>query len=164
MPMSSPVWEPVLQNITPETTPWWLGVTVAIASGKDMGLMETKKVTWSVYILFWVVLSWYFCILCFGCFFFFILYSLLYLLDFPRSSVSKELTCNAGDCLQYSGPGFSPWIGKILWRGKWQPTLVFLPGKSHGQRSLAGCVTRVSGPHGARLRAQACSGGWFLLR
>ncbi|RCU29071.1 hypothetical protein DVA69_17305 [Acinetobacter baumannii] len=26
-----------------------------------------------------------------------------------------------------------------LWRGEWQPTLVFLPGKFHGQRSLAGC-------------------------
>ena len=30
------------------------------------------------------------------------------------------------------------WVGKILWRRKWQPTLVFLPGESHGQRSLAG--------------------------
>ena len=33
---------------------------------------------------------------------------------------------------------FSPWVGKIPWRRKWQPTLVFLPGKCHGQRSLAG--------------------------
>ena len=31
-----------------------------------------------------------------------------------------------------------PWVRKILWRRKWQPILVFLPGKSHGQRSLAG--------------------------
>ena len=30
------------------------------------------------------------------------------------------------------------WIGKIPWRNKWQPIPVFLPGKSHGQRSLAG--------------------------
>ena len=30
------------------------------------------------------------------------------------------------------------WVGKILWRRKWQPTPVFLPGESHGQRSLAG--------------------------
>ena len=30
-------------------------------------------------------------------------------------------------------------VGKILWRRKWQPTPVFLPGKSHGQRSLADC-------------------------
>ena len=34
--------------------------------------------------------------------------------------------------------GSYPWVGKILWRRKWQPTPVFLPGKSHGQRSLAG--------------------------
>ena len=33
---------------------------------------------------------------------------------------------------------FNPWVGKIPWRRKWQPTLVFLPGKSHGRRSLAG--------------------------
>ena len=30
------------------------------------------------------------------------------------------------------------WVGKILWRRKWQPTAVLLPGKSHGQRSLVG--------------------------
>ena len=33
---------------------------------------------------------------------------------------------------------FDPWVGKIPWRRKWQPTPVFLPGKSCGQRSLAG--------------------------
>ena len=32
---------------------------------------------------------------------------------------------------------FDPSVGKILWRRAWQPTPVFLPGKSHGQRSLA---------------------------
>ena len=32
--------------------------------------------------------------------------------------------------------GFDPWVGKISWRRKWQPTPVFLPGESHGQRSL----------------------------
>ena len=31
-----------------------------------------------------------------------------------------------------------PWVRKIPWRSAWQPTLVFLLGKSHGQRSLAG--------------------------
>ena len=31
-----------------------------------------------------------------------------------------------------------PWVGKIPWSRKWQPTPVFLLGKSHGQRSLAG--------------------------
>ena len=49
----------------------------------------------------------------------------------PRLLSSKESTCNRQ-------PGFDPWVGKILWRRKWQPTPVFLPGKSHGQRSLVG--------------------------
>ena len=35
-------------------------------------------------------------------------------------------------------PGFSPWVGKIPWRREWLPLPVFLPGKFHGQRSLAG--------------------------
>ena len=39
-------------------------------------------------------------------------------------------------CLQCKRPGFNPWIGKIPWRRKWQPTPVLLPGKFHGQRSL----------------------------
>ena len=33
---------------------------------------------------------------------------------------------------------FSPWARKIPWRREWRLTLVFLPGKSHGQTSLAG--------------------------
>ena len=44
----------------------------------------------------------------------------------------KESTCQFRRC------GFDPWVGKIPWRRKWQPTPVFLPGKSHGQRSLVG--------------------------
>ena len=34
--------------------------------------------------------------------------------------------------------GLAPWVWKIPWRRKWQPIPVFLPGKSHGQRSLVG--------------------------
>ena len=41
-------------------------------------------------------------------------------------------------CLQCRRPGFDPWVGKIPWRRKWQPTPVFWPGESHGQRSLVG--------------------------
>ena len=33
---------------------------------------------------------------------------------------------------------FDPWVRKIPWRRTWQPTPVFLPGESHGHRSLAG--------------------------
>ena len=37
-----------------------------------------------------------------------------------------------------SGSKESLWVRKIPWRGEWQPTPIFLPGKFHGQRSLAG--------------------------
>ena len=48
--------------------------------------------------------------------------------------------CNAGApvfCLQCGRSGFNPWVRKIPWRMKRQPTLVLLPG-SHGGRSLIG--------------------------
>ena len=41
-------------------------------------------------------------------------------------------------CLQCGGPGFNPWVRKIPWRRKWQPTPVFLPGEFYEQRSLVG--------------------------
>ena len=44
----------------------------------------------------------------------------------------KEPSCQCRRC------GFDPWIRKNPWRRKWQPILVFLPRKSHGQRSLEG--------------------------
>ena len=46
----------------------------------------------------------------------------------------KNLSVNAGDRRR----GFNPWVRKIPWRWKWQPTPVFMPGKSHGPRSLVG--------------------------
>ena len=45
-------------------------------------------------------------------------------------------------CLQCGRPGFHPWVGKIPWRRQWYPTPVFLPGESHGHRSLAGYSPR----------------------
>ena len=48
--------------------------------------------------------------------------------------VVKNLSANAG----LKKRGFNPWVRKIPWRRAWQSTPVFLPGKSHGQRSLAG--------------------------
>ena len=41
-------------------------------------------------------------------------------------------------CLQYRRPRFDPLVGKIPRRKKWQPITIFLPGESHGQRSLVG--------------------------
>ena len=49
---------------------------------------------------------------------------------FPGGSAVKNLQCRR--------LGFDLWTGTIPWRRKWQLTSAFLPGKSHGQRSLAG--------------------------
>ena len=56
-------------------------------------------------------------------------------LGFPGGSVVKKQTKIHLPCRRL---GFHPWVEKIPWRRKWQSTLVFLPGKSHGQRSLVG--------------------------
>ena len=60
-----------------------------------------------------------------------IIFYLLLIWGLPGGSVVKNPPVNA-KC------GFDLWVGKIPWRRKWQPTPVFLPGKSYGQRSLAG--------------------------
>ena len=59
----------------------------------------------------------------------------------PRWLSGKESTCQCRRCKRCR---FDPWIGKIPWRRKWQPTPVLLPGKSHGRRSLAGYSPRGS--------------------
>ena len=46
----------------------------------------------------------------------------------------KEPTCQ---CRRLR---FDPWVGKVPWRREWQPTPVFWPGKSHGQRRLGGYI------------------------
>ena len=45
---------------------------------------------------------------------------------------------NKSPVMQKTQIRFDPWVRKIPWRREWQPTPVFLPGESHGQRSLAG--------------------------
>ena len=52
------------------------------------------------------------------------------MLGLPRWLSDKEVAC------QYRRHGFNPWVGKIPQRRKWQPILVFFPGKSQGLRSL----------------------------
>ena len=54
---------------------------------------------------------------------------------FPDGANGKGPPTNAGDVRDM---GLVPWVRKIPWRGARQPTAVFLPGKFHGQRSLAG--------------------------
>ena len=55
-----------------------------------------------------------------------------------KKKKKKNLPAKAGDTIDWVWFLFDPWIRKIPWRRKWQPTPVFVPGKSHGQRSLAG--------------------------
>ena len=59
---------------------------------------------------------------------------------FPGGSVSEgriHLQCRK--CRRH---GFNLWVGKTPWRRKWQPAPIFLPGESHGQRSLVGYSSR----------------------
>ena len=53
-------------------------------------------------------------------------------LGFLDGASSKELAC------QCRRGGFDPWVGRMPRRRAWQPVQVFLPGESHGQRSLVG--------------------------
>ena len=54
---------------------------------------------------------------------------------FTSGASGKESACQCRMCGEV---GFDLWVWKIPWRRKWQPTPVFLPGKSQGQRSLEG--------------------------
>ena len=81
----------------------------------------------------------------------------------PRWCSGKEFTCQ---CKRHKRRGFDPWVGKIPWRRKWQPTLAFLPRKFHGQRNLAGyslCAYYFASvlpnslqPHGLKLTRLFC--------
>ena len=51
---------------------------------------------------------------------------------FPGGSEVKASACNARDL------GSIPGLGRSPWRRKWQPLPVFLPGESHGRRSVVG--------------------------
>ena len=53
-------------------------------------------------------------------------------LGFPGDSLAKNPPASARDM------GSIPGLGSFPWRRKWQPIPIFLPGKSHGQRRLAG--------------------------
>ena len=56
-------------------------------------------------------------------------------LGFPGGASGKEPTCQ---CRRHKRFRFDPWIQKIPWRRKWQPTPLFLPGECQVLRSLAG--------------------------
>ena len=74
---------------------------------------------------------------------------------FPGGTSGKESTCQCRRCRVH------PWVGKIPWRRKWQPTPAFLPGESHGQRSLAGYSPWVAKSQTLQLSMHAYT--WKLL-
>ena len=61
--------------------------------------------------------------------------------SFPGGTSGEEPTFQ---CRRRKTHGFNHWVRKISWRRAWQPTPVFLPGQSHGQRRLVGVVHRVA--------------------
>ena len=72
--------------------------------------------------------------------------------SFPGASRGKESTCNARD-------RFDPWVEKIPWKKKWQPTPVFLPGEIPKTEEPGGLQSRESQRvrhHRARRHTHAC--------
>ena len=57
----------------------------------------------------------------------------------PGGAAGKEPACQ---CRRHERLGFDPWVGKMPWRRKWQPTPVFSPGEAQGQKSLEGYSPR----------------------
>ena len=62
---------------------------------------------------------------------------------------------------------FNPWVGKIPWRRKWQPTPVFLRREFRGQRSLVGYIVHGVAKSQTQLSnyysSNSCVFGWFLI-
>ena len=71
----------------------------------------------------------------------------------PKWLSVKNLPVNAGHSGSISGPGRSPW------RKKWQPAAVFLPGETHGQRSLVGYSTQGHTESDRTEHAHTCTEG-----
>ena len=64
---------------------------------------------------------------------------ILYWLSYKGSSeVIQDMASLVAQTVKCLRPGFDPWVRKIPWRRKWQPTPVFMPGKSHGLSILGG--------------------------
>ena len=100
--------------------PWWV-------------YLLSRVTLLSVYVLRWYYLYW---LIRKGKINFLTSFSSTYLFGLPRWLSGKESACLYRRHKRLVGS--VPVLGKIPWSRKWQPTPAFLPGKSHGQRSLAG--------------------------
>ena len=79
-----------------------------------------------------------------------ICFQIIHSKKFPSDASDKEPACQ---CSRHKRCRLNPWVRKIPWRRKWQPSPIYLSGESHGQRSLAGYS-----PWGQRVRH-----GWSNL-
>ena len=81
-----------------------------------------------------------------------------YPVGFPGGTSGKE---PAYQCRRHKRYRLDPWVGKIHWRREWQPTPVFLPRESHGQRRLVLCAssTILNGNHSFSLTL-----GWWTTQ
>ena len=78
-------------------------------------------------------------------------------MGFPGGTRGKESICW---CRKHKRCEFAPWVGKIPCKGAWQPAPVFLPGESHGQRSLVAVVHRSQRQPCCCSVAQLCPAVW----
>ena len=109
---------------SPSPTPRPLASTRTLSDSMNLTILGTSyKWNQTVFVCTYCILECIFSV------------NLIYIPDFPGSTVVKNLPASAGRCKRH---GFDPGVGKISWRRKWQHTLVFLPGKFSGQRSLVG--------------------------
>ena len=62
--------------------------------------------------------------------------------NYLHATLTRWCSCKESTylCRRHKRLGFNLWVRKILWRGKWQLTPLFLPGKFQGQRSLGATV------------------------
>ena len=66
------------------------------------------------------------------------LFMVYYIMQIVYSSLYVKWASLVAQRLKRLPAIWETWVGKIPWRRKWQPTPVFLPGESRGQRSLVG--------------------------
>ena len=106
--------------------PWWRQDWVGTGRLSCREALRTSvnvNCEWRCELSFWILLNAPYIVL------------LSILEHFPGGSVVKKIFF-ACQPRRHRRCRFDPWVGKILWRRAWQPTPVFWPGESHGERSL----------------------------
>ena len=109
--------------------PWWLTMLTTLSmliSHMEIlfCVMSVQACCLSFYVRFWK--------------FVFVAFIYIYIIPWWNFKDSLGWLRGYSVCPQCGRSGFNPWVRKIPWRRKWQPTPIFLPEESHGRRSLVG--------------------------